>query len=162
MPIAAIVSGQTLADWIKMSTEATVASISPLLGLLGTVSGMIETFNLISYYGVGNPGTLAAGIFNIGGTSLKIIGVQLLGIGAAFLWVFPTAFLMFKLIDKTVGLRVSPEDEMEGLDLAEHGGNAYPDFEILSYGGIGSSTGGPGSHQIKGEPVGQLKPVKQT
>ncbi len=40
----------------------TVASISPLLGLLGTVSGMIKTFNLISYYGVGNPGTLAAGI----------------------------------------------------------------------------------------------------
>lgn len=40
----------------------TIASISPLLGLLGTVSGMIKTFNLISYYGVGNPGTLAAGI----------------------------------------------------------------------------------------------------
>ena len=40
----------------------TVASISPLLGLLGTVSGMIKTFNIISYYGVGNPGTLAAGI----------------------------------------------------------------------------------------------------
>ena len=57
---------------------------------------------------------LAAGIFNIGGTSLKIIGVQLLGIGACFLRVFPTAFLMFKMIEKTVGLRVSPEDEMEG------------------------------------------------
>jgi len=41
---------------------STVASISPLLGLLGTVSGMIETFNLISYYGVTNPGTLASGI----------------------------------------------------------------------------------------------------
>lgn len=41
---------------------STVASISPLLGLLGTVSGMIKTFNLISYYGVGNPGSLAAGI----------------------------------------------------------------------------------------------------
>jgi len=41
---------------------STVASIAPLLGLLGTVSGMIKTFDLISYYGVGNPGTLAAGI----------------------------------------------------------------------------------------------------
>ncbi len=40
----------------------TVASITPLLGLLGTVSGMIKTFNVISYHGVGNPGTLAAGI----------------------------------------------------------------------------------------------------
>jgi len=45
-----------------ISVLSTVASISPLLGLLGTVSGMIKTFNLISYYGVGNPGTLAAGI----------------------------------------------------------------------------------------------------
>ncbi|MBU2552195.1 MAG: MotA/TolQ/ExbB proton channel family protein [Proteobacteria bacterium] len=41
---------------------STVASITPLLGLLGTVSGMIKTFNLISFYGVGNPGSLAAGI----------------------------------------------------------------------------------------------------
>ena len=45
-----------------ISVLGTVASITPLLGLLGTVSGMIKTFNLISYYGVGNPGTLAAGI----------------------------------------------------------------------------------------------------
>ena len=45
-----------------VSVLGTVASISPLLGLLGTVSGMIKTFNVISYYGVGNPGTLAAGI----------------------------------------------------------------------------------------------------
>ena len=46
----------------NISVLSTTASISPLLGLLGTVSGMIKTFNLISYYGVGNPGALAAGI----------------------------------------------------------------------------------------------------
>ena len=74
----------------------------------------------------------------MGGTSTKIIGVQLLGISACFLWVFPTAFLMFKLIDMTVGLRVSPEEEIEGLDFTEHGGNAYPDFEISHAGGMGS------------------------
>jgi Amt family ammonium transporter len=44
---------------------------------------------------------------------------------------------MFKLIDKTIGLRVSPEEELEGLDYVEHGGNAYPDFEVSSYGGTG-------------------------
>ena len=117
----------------------------------------------ISVHGVcGAWGTLAAGIFNIGGTSLKIIGVQLLGIGACFLWVFPMAFLMFKLIDKTVGLRVSPEDEMEGLDLAEHGGNAYPDFGISSYRGVGFAGRPPGPPSgATGEPVGQLKPVEQ-
>ena len=45
-----------------LNVLGTVASITPLLGLLGTVSGMIKTFNVISYYGVGNPGTLAGGI----------------------------------------------------------------------------------------------------
>ena len=60
----------------------------------------------------------------------------MLGIGACFVWTFATAFTMFKLIDLTVGLRVSPEEEMEGLDVVEHGGNAYPDFATLSYGGV--------------------------
>ena len=106
-------------------------------------------------------GTLAAGIFNIGGTSLKMIGVQLLGIAACFLWVFPTAFLMFKLIDKTVGLRVFPEEEVEGLDLVEHGGIAYPDFGVFSYTGSGFQDGF-GSPVADDEAVVQLKPVEQT
>ena len=153
------------------------ASVSPLSAVvIGAAAGTIVVLSVlffdkikvddpvgaISVHGVcGAWGTLAAGIFNIGGTSLKIIGVQLLGIGACFLWVFPVAFLMFKLIDKTVGLRISPEEELEGLDLAEHGGNAYPDFGVSSYSGVGFS-GGPGSSRTPGDAVGQLKPIKQT
>jgi len=114
----------------------------------------------ISVHGVcGAWGTLAAGIFNIGGTSAKIIGVQLLGIGACFLWVFPTAFLMFKLIDKTVGLRVSPEEEMEGLDFTEHAGNAYPDFTIQSHDAGYSYVGGSGSASETPSMVGAAKPA---
>jgi len=45
-----------------LTVLSTIVSIAPLLGLLGTVQGMIETFNLISFYGVTNPGTLASGI----------------------------------------------------------------------------------------------------
>jgi Amt family ammonium transporter len=153
------------------------ASVSPLSAIIiGAAAGIIVVLSVlflykikvddpvgaISVYGVcGAWGTLAAGIFNIGGTSLKIIGVQLLGIGACFLWVFPIAFLMFKLIDKTVGLRVSPEEEMEGLDLAEHGGNAYPDFGVSPYSGSGFN-GGSGSPAVADEAVGQLEPVEQT
>jgi Amt family ammonium transporter len=154
------------------------ATVTPLSAvIIGAAAGILVVLSVlfwdkikvddpvgaISVHGVcGAWGTLAAGIFNIGGTSLKIIGVQLLGIGACFLWVFPTAFLMFKLIDKTVGLRVSPEDEMEGLDLAEHGGNAYPDFGISSYRGVGFAGRPPGPPSgATGEPVGQLKPVEQ-
>ncbi|MBW2075750.1 MAG: ammonium transporter, partial [Deltaproteobacteria bacterium] len=59
-------------------------------------------------------------------------GVQVLGIVAAFIWAFGTGFIIFKLIEKTVGLRVSPEEETEGLDYGEHGASAYPDFQIAS------------------------------
>jgi Amt family ammonium transporter len=50
---------------------------------------------------------------------------------------------MFKLIDLAIGLRVSPEKEVEGLDSTEHGGNAYPDFGVSSYGGVDTVSGEP-------------------
>ena len=85
----------------------------------------------ISVHGInGAWGTLAAGIFNIGGTTAKIILVQLTGIAACFIWTFAIAFIMFKILSMTIGLRVSPEEEMDGLDHHEHGGIAYPDFGV--------------------------------
>jgi ammonium transporter, Amt family len=99
----------------------------------------------VSVHGVnGAWGTLAAGLFNIGGTTGKILLVQLTGIGACFIWTFAAAFIMFKLISMTIGLRVSPEEEVEGLDHVEHGGIAYPDFGLSSH-GSGSPSGAPAS-----------------
>ena len=46
----------------RVGILSTIANLSPLLGLLGTVSGMIKTFNVISVQGVGNPAPLAGGI----------------------------------------------------------------------------------------------------
>ena len=128
------------------------ATVTPMSAvIIGAAAGVIVVLSVlffdrirvddpvgaISVHGVcGAWGTLAAGIFNIGGTSGKIIGVQLLGIGACFVWTFSMAVIMFKVIEKTIGLRVSAEEELEGLDFSEHGGNAYPDFDVTSYGGI--------------------------
>ncbi|NDY72650.1 ammonium transporter [Desulfobacter hydrogenophilus] len=111
--------------------------------IIGAVAGILVVFSVmffdkirvddpvgaVSVHGVcGAWGTLAAGIFNIGGTSIKIISVQCIGMASCFAWTFCTAFILFKVIDSTMGLRVSPEEEIEGLDSTEHGGNAYPDF----------------------------------
>ncbi|HOP48507.1 MAG TPA: ammonium transporter [Desulfobacteraceae bacterium] len=125
------------------------ATVSPLSAvIIGAVAGILVVFSVyffdrikvddpvgaISVHGVnGAWGTLAAGIFNMGGTSMKIIGVQVLGIVVCFLWTFITAFVLFKVIDKIIGLRVSPEEEAQGLDSTEHGGVSYPDFEVSSY-----------------------------
>ncbi|MCJ7594058.1 MAG: MotA/TolQ/ExbB proton channel family protein [Desulfobacterales bacterium] len=46
----------------RVGILSTIANLTPLLGLLGTVSGMIKTFNVISVQGVGNPAPLAGGI----------------------------------------------------------------------------------------------------
>ncbi len=132
-----------------VAITAGCASVSPSSAIIiGSVAGVMVVFSVvfidririddpvgaISVHGVnGAWGTLAAGIFNMGGTSFKIIGVQALGIASAFVWTFVMAFIVFKVIDMTIGLRVSPEEEAEGLDYVEHGGNAYPDFETSSY-----------------------------
>jgi ammonium transporter, Amt family len=140
-----------------------VAGILVVLSVLFFDSIKIDDpVGAVSVHGVcGAWGTLAAGIFNIGGTSGKIIGVQLLGIAACFIWTFAVAFAMFKLIDATIGLRVSPEEELEGLDYSEHGGNAYPDFEVLSYGGSGSSRG-PGKPDFAKSALKGSSPVEQS
>ena len=80
----------------------------------------------ISVHGVcGAFGTLAAGVFHAGGFSGAQVATQLIGIAAAFLWTFPTAYAMFWVLDRVLGLRVSAEDEREGLDWTEHGAEAY-------------------------------------
>lgn len=52
--------------------------------------------------------------------------------GACFVWAFGAGLVIFKLIDMTIGLRVSPEEEAEGLDYGEHGASAYPDFLVAT------------------------------
>lgn len=110
---------------------------------IGAIAGIIVVFSVlffdklkiddpvgaISVHGVcGAWGTLAAAIFDVTGSAS--MGVQLIGIAAAFAWAFPVSFVMFKVIDLVVGLRVSPEDEKEGLDISEHAATSYPDFSI--------------------------------
>jgi Amt family ammonium transporter len=141
--------------------------------MIGAAAGIIVVFSVlffdkikiddpvgaISVHGVcGAWGTLAAGIFNIGGMSLKIMAVQAVGIVACFVWTFPVAFLLFKAIDVTIGLRVSREEELEGLDAIEHGGNAYPDFTTINHGTSGT-WGGPGNAGSTPSRVVSAKPV---
>ncbi len=76
------------------------------------------------------PGTTGNGFFFGGG--LKLLGVQSLGILAVFAWCMVTGFVMFYLIKRFIGLRVSRKEELRGLDIDEHGSEAYNGFQIFS------------------------------
>ena len=93
----------------------------------------------ISVHGVcGAWGTLAIGFFGIDGVGLFYgggatqLGIQALGVLAGFAWAFGIGLALFLAISYTIGLRVSPEEELRGLDIGEHGGEAYSGFQIFS------------------------------
>ena len=77
-------------------------------------------------------GTLAVAIFAADGFSLSQLGVQAIGVAAAFLWTFPISYLLFKGLEATLGLRINSETETGGLDLHEHGTVAYPEFLMMA------------------------------
>ena len=116
--------------------------------LIGLVSGVLVVYSInflekkgfddavgaVSVHGIcGIWGVLAVAIFDTtdglvygGGATLFL--PQLIGILAIGVWAYGTSFLVFKVIDSTVGLRVTAEEEIAGLDATEHGTSAYGDF----------------------------------
>ena len=74
-------------------------------------------------------GTLAVGIFGAKAGWAQL-GYQAAGIAAIGLFCIITSFIILYAIKKTIGLRVSELEEIEGLDIHEHGMSAYPDFRL--------------------------------
>lgn len=121
--------------------------ISPALSALtGLIAGFLvvgsvyffdrirvdDPVGAISVHGVcGAWGTLAVGLFMADGGllytgSTSLLATQLIGIAAGFFWAFPVSLLIFLGIKATIGLRVDEQEELEGLDLVEHGMLGYP------------------------------------
>lgn len=109
--------------------------------LIGIIAGIIVVFAIvffdkikiddpvgaISVHGVcGIWGTLAVGIFST--NEEHSFGVQLMGCIAVIVTAFVASFILASIIKAVLGLRVGKEDEEEGLDIGEHGNEAYPDF----------------------------------
>ncbi len=126
-------------------------AVSPVgAAIIGIISGIVVVFSVeffekvvriddpvgaISVHGVcGALGTILTGLFALDGGffyggGLGLLGIQSIGVLSVMLWVSLTMGLVFFLIKKTVGLRVSREEEIAGLDLEEHGlASSYADF----------------------------------
>lgn len=131
-----------------VSITAGCASVSPLSAvIIGMVGGGLvvqgvrlfdalkvdDPVGAISVHGLcGAWGTVAVALFHHEGFSLALLGTQLLGVGLAFVWAFGAAYVLFRLIDATIGLRVTEQEELEGLDLSEHAAEAYPEDWLSS------------------------------
>lgn len=107
-------------DKLKIDDPVGATSVHLGCGVFGTVC-----VGLFAKEGVTTLST-RNGLFYGGGFGL--LGTQLLGIVAVGAFVFATTWVVWFVLKKTVGIRVSREEEIQGLDIGEHGNVAYPDF----------------------------------
>lgn len=107
-------------DKLKLDDPVGALAVHLGCGVMGTI--FVGLFAQDQFL----PNTTGNGLLFGGGTKLLI--TQLTGVGAVALFVFTTSFIAFWLIKATMGLRVTLEEEIEGLDIGEHGQVAYPEF----------------------------------
>lgn len=141
----------TLAGLVAITAPCyTVSPIGAVI--IGLMAGVLVVFSVlfidrilkvddpvgaVSVHAVcGAFGTLSVGLFNVDGGlfyggGFKLLGSQAIGMLTAFVWAFGLGLLLFFVIKKTVGLRVSEEEELQGLDIGEHGMEAYSGFQIF-------------------------------
>ena len=164
-PIIGLVAGllvvfAVIAIERKLDDPVGALSAHGLAGVWGTLAcGIFTSDRLAEFNGIGQPGLWYSGSF-------EQLGVQAVGVGAAFLMVFVLSYATFWVIKATIGLRVTAEQEEAGLDISEHGMYGYPEqfipqpeYSAGMY--VPTVAGTPlessGSHRAApvGEPVGQ-------
>lgn len=119
-----VVFAVILFDRVKVDDPVGATSVHLVCGVFGTLS-----VGLFAQEGVTSLSTVN-GLFFGGG--LHLLGVEAIGIIAVGAFVFAASALVWFLLKKTVGIRVSLEEEIQGLDIGEHGNSAYPDFAIMT------------------------------
>ncbi len=112
-------------DRRKIDDPVGAISVHLVHGVLGTLF-----VGLFAQNGIGGVST-PNGLFFGGGFDL--LGKQALGVLAVAAFVFPASLLAWLLVKKTLGIRVSAKEEIEGLDIGEHGNKGYPDFVSVDY-----------------------------
>ncbi len=99
-------------------------SVHGVGGLWGLLSIGFFADGTYGNYSVEPP--YVTGLFYGGGSGQLL--AQFISVVVVAAWAFVMGYLMFKLMDKAFGIRVSTEEELQGLDISEHGAPAYPDF----------------------------------
>jgi len=113
---------------MKIDDPVGAVSVHGVCGAWGTLSIGLFGSNAIDTAVWGDAeSAIRDGLFYGGGFAQ--FGIQLAGVAAVFAFTFVCGYVLFSAIHKTIGLRVSKEEELEGLDIGEHGNEAYADFQ---------------------------------
>ena len=100
---------------LKIDDAIGAASVHGVVGFWGTI--------VVGLWGIDGDGA-AIGVFNGGGSAQLV--AQLIGGLAYVVWAVVLSFIVFGILKYTMGLRVTEEEEVAGLDISEHGSIAYP------------------------------------
>jgi Amt family ammonium transporter len=120
----------------KLDDPVGALSAHGLAGIWGTLAcGLFTSTRLAELNAIGEPGFFYSGSF-------AQLGAQALGIAVTFVVAFGVSFAVFFLIKKTIGLRVSAEQEDAGLDIVEHGMYGYPE-QFIPLPEMGAASSGP-------------------
>ena len=117
-----VVLGVIILDKLKIDDPVGAFPVHGINGIWGTIA--------VGIFGQKTLGLANDGLIYGGGTNQLMI--QILGVGSVVIFVAVTMGIIFKLIDLTIGLRVSKEEEIKGLDIEEHGMESYAGFQIFS------------------------------
>jgi len=117
-------------DKVKLDDPVGALSVHLVCGVFGTLC--VGLFADPSTAPIVGP---KAGLFFGGG--FEQLWAQIVGVVTVGGYTLGVAFAAWLLIKATMGIRVTPEEELEGLDLGEHGNLAYPDFQVISGSTIG-------------------------
>ena len=112
-------------DKIHIDDPVGAVSVHCVNGVWGTLA--VGLFASPASLGYGND---LVGLFYGGG--FKYLGVQLVGVGMTAVWAFGMGFAIFMTLKKAGILRVSAKTELKGLDVTEHGQDAYASFQFFS------------------------------
>jgi Amt family ammonium transporter len=125
-------------DKVKVDDPVGAISVHLVCGVFGTIC--VGLFAQDQF----TPNTTGNGLLFGGGAGLLMS--QLAGIIGVGVFVFISSLIIWKIIGATIGMRVSAEEELEGLDIGEHGNIAYPDF--VTMGARGSSMIAPSGSTV--------------
>lgn len=143
--LVGITAGCTVVSPIGAVAIGALSSIALVYGLefIEHKAKIDDPVGAFGVHGIaGSLGTILVGVFAVDGGFLyggnfELLSVQLLGVGAVALWVIVTMTTAFLIIDKTIGLRVSEEEEIAGMDISEHGlKSSYGDFLTVPFGQV--------------------------